>query len=127
MARSLGQVVYLFKDRPSSARKGTTCHTTRMSVRARKEDLAPLPVPARYQPPDEERFAAAFQARVKLARKGTGMSQAAMAAALGIKLDAYQKYENRGGSLMKHHLIARFCQITETEAEKLFRDPRAGR
>jgi len=55
---------------------------------------------------------AAFQSRLKSARKQVGFTQVGMAKALGVKLDAYKKYENREGSVIPTLTLARFCEIT---------------
>lgn len=59
---------------------------------------------------------AAIKSRIRMAREATGNTQASMAKILGIKLDAYKKYENRSGSSMPIVIFARFC-------ESLGRDP----
>lgn len=63
---------------------------------------------AREKIPPE--FLTEFTRRVVEARKFCRFSQAQMADALGIELDRYKTYEGR--SLMPHHLIARFSEIT---------------
>lgn len=56
------------------------------------------------------RYLKSFCARIASAREGAGYTQQEMADALGIKRDAYSKYEFR--SLMPHHLIPAFCRLT---------------
>jgi DNA-binding XRE family transcriptional regulator len=63
----------------------------------------------------------ALQMRLKLARKAAGYTQASMAKELGVKLDAYKKYENRKGSddhrgsFMPLLTFRKFCEITGQE------------
>jgi transcriptional regulator with XRE-family HTH domain len=67
-------------------------------------------------------FKRQFIARTKLAREGTGKSQAEMAVELGIggkdPQGTYKQYEVR--SYLPHHLIPRFCQLTGVSLEYLF-------
>lgn len=61
----------------------------------------------------------AIQARIKLARVAAGYTQKRMADALGIKVDAYKKYEVREGSAMPLLTFAKFCEVTETDPNSL--------
>lgn len=54
-------------------------------------------------------FHADFLARIKTLREERGLTQAEMATALGILLEAYKKYEQR--SLLPHNLVERFALI----------------
>lgn len=58
-------------------------------------------------PPD---YLKAFTQRIVEARRFARLNQAEVASQLGVPLDSYKKYEGR--SLMPHHLIARFSEIT---------------
>jgi transcriptional regulator with XRE-family HTH domain len=82
-------------------------------------------------------FRAQFTARVKLAREDSGLSQGAIAKELGlaprsapnkVAREAYAKYENRA-TLLPHHLLIRFCEITDTSLVALLthRRPRAAK
>lgn len=63
---------------------------------------------------DEDAFNAAFQDRLRRARKEMGWSQPRMAAALGLGLDAYKKYEKRPRSAFPLHLLPKLAVITDT-------------
>jgi transcriptional regulator with XRE-family HTH domain len=56
-----------------------------------------------------------FCARTRRLRIKTGMTQRAMAEALGISEDAYRKNESR--SPLPHRLVARFAAITGVSVE----------
>jgi transcriptional regulator with XRE-family HTH domain len=58
----------------------------------------------------ELEFNRGFIRRVKESREAMGWTQAFMAESLGIQLERYKKYEQR--SLLPHHLIAGFCELT---------------
>ena len=66
-------------------------------------------------------YEAAFQAKVKLARTGSGYSAADMAGYLGITKDKYYRYESR--HMMRHDLIPLFCELTKTDIDKLMSPP----
>lgn len=55
-------------------------------------------------------FIAAFIKRTRQLRKARGLTQAKMAIAMGLSVDAYRKYETR--SPMPVHLLERFSIIT---------------
>lgn len=57
-------------------------------------------------------YKAALCRRIQAARESIDMTQEQMAAALGIKRDRYSKYEV-GRSMLPHHLIPRFCELTK--------------
>lgn len=57
----------------------------------------------------------AIQNRMRLARESSDHTQASMSKALGIKLDAYKKYENREGSSMPLITFAKFCNVLEVD------------
>lgn len=61
----------------------------------------------------------ALQARIRLARIAAGYTQKRMADALGIKVDAYKKYEIREGSTMPLLTFAKFCEVTDTDPSSL--------
>lgn len=60
--------------------------------------------------------------RIQEARKQADLTQDEIAEKLGMKQWKYAKYETR--SLMPHHLLARFCEITGANLKDLLRDPR---
>lgn len=67
-----------------------------------------------------------FFERIRAARSLAGKNPAQMAELLGVPKDTYHRYETR--TLLPHHLIPVFCQLTGTEIDWLlggFR--RAGR
>ena len=51
--------------------------------------------------------------RTRIAREDTGLSQAAMAALLGMKTTTYAKYETRGP--IPSHRIQLFCGLTKKD------------
>ena len=136
MTKSLGQIVYLFKDNPSGACKKTNCHTENMAKPLKQDPAASsLPDPqdeinrlereiARrrrerpftVQAPSE--YKKGFQQRMRAARERAGYTQAKMAALLNISQDKYAKYESR--SLLPHRYVGRFCEVTDTECKFLF-------
>jgi DNA-binding XRE family transcriptional regulator len=122
MSKSLGQIVYLFKDNRVSDAIRTNCHTQQMPQRAPKQ--AEMPVKPAWSPPPKSVFNAAMQVRTKEAREATGLTQDQMAVELGISQTVYSKYEARRSSLMPHALLARFCEITGITLNQLLRDPR---
>ena len=66
----------------------------------------------------------AFKNRLRAAREAAGFTQAGMAKALWINLDAYKKYENREGSAMPLMTFARFIEITAIDPMELLRGKR---
>ena len=66
-------------------------------------------------------YDASFQAKVKLARIGSGYSAQDMAHALGITKDKYYRYESR--HMMRHDLIPLFCRLTNTDVDKMMAAP----
>lgn len=69
-----------------------------------------------------------FLARIKALREERGLTQADMATALGVLLDAYKKYEQR--SLLPHNLIERFALIVGRDVNYVMtgkEDKRGGR
>ena len=94
MAESIGQSVRYVKDRMSSDAHARMRDNVSMQHRG-------------TEPPDYKRL---FCERVRNARKSMNLDQAEMATMLGIKPDTYGKYEKR--SLLPHHLIPRWCEIT---------------
>jgi DNA-binding XRE family transcriptional regulator len=71
-------------------------------------------------------FLGEFCARVRAAREARGLTQAEMAAALGVGGEAYRAYEKR--TPVPHYLIERFARIAGVDIEYLFtgRQPRDG-
>lgn len=63
---------------------------------------------------EEDAFNAAFQDRLRQTRIDMGWSQPRMAAALGLKLDAYKKIEKRPRSAFPIHLLPKLILITDT-------------
>lgn len=70
-------------------------------------------------------YRAAFFKRVRTARELFSDSPQDMAHALGIPAGTYTRYETR--TMLPHHLIPRFCQITGVTAEWLFYGPAMAR
>lgn len=64
----------------------------------------------RHMDEAESKLAADYIRRVKALREARGMSQREMAAALGISLDRYKKYESR--SVLPPYLLDRFAAVT---------------
>ena len=56
----------------------------------------------------------AFKNRLRAAREAAGFTQAGMAKALWINLDAYKKYENREGSAMPLMMVRRLLKSWAT-------------
>lgn len=54
---------------------------------------------------EEDAFIAAFQARLKRARKERGFTQAQLALSLGLEKSTYKKYEGRRGSSFPLYLL----------------------
>ncbi len=70
-------------------------------------------------------YRAAFYKRIKTARELYSDDYREMARALGIAEGTYYRYETR--TMLPHHLIPRFCQITGVSADWLFHGPTAAR
>ena len=66
-------------------------------------------------------FAKNFCARTKQLREMHRLTQEDMAGLLGIKLEAYKKYENR--SVMVPRLMLKFCKAVGVEIADLFTRP----
>ena len=62
----------------------------------------------------EDQFNEAFQARLAETRHRLGWKHPRMAHALGIKTDAYKKYEKRPGSAFPLYLLPRLAFETAT-------------
>jgi len=60
----------------------------------------------------EVEFSTAFKRRLKETRLERNMTHGQMAHALGIKEDAYKKYENRSGSAFPIYLLPRLVFVT---------------
>lgn len=69
-------------------------------------------------------YRAKFVERVRAARALAGKSPAEMAELLGVNKDTYHRYETR--TLLPHHLMTLFCQMTGTEVDWLVRGFRRG-
>jgi len=93
MTEVYGQAVQFVKDPLSSAASAPV--RDNVSVASKKADKL---------------YHQAFLRRTREMRDGAGFTQETMAKALHITKDAYAKYERR--TLMPHHLIARFCELT---------------
>lgn len=63
-------------------------------------------------------FQSQFCARTKLARQEAGHTIESMATALVILKTTYAKYEYR--TPMPHHLVERFCLITQVDIDWLY-------
>lgn len=70
--------------------------------------------------PDRKAEPLPVQRRIRAARKHLGFSQSEMAKALGQKIDAYKKYENRPGSLMPLAVFVLFCELTGQDPYVLY-------
>jgi hypothetical protein len=66
-------------------------------------------------------FVQIFCGRVKTLVKESGMSNAEVAAALGVEVDTMRRYQNR--LLMPHHMVHRFCELMGVKTDFLFREP----
>ncbi len=65
-----------------------------------------------------------FFERVRAARSLSGNSPAQMAELLGVPKDTYHRYETR--TLLPHHLIPLFCQLTGADVDWLVRGLKRG-
>lgn len=130
MTKSLGQVVYLFKDNLGNELNRTNCHTQEMAQRApRTPQNQPVERPKLiWSAPNKQFFARAMATRIAAAREKANLTQDQMADQLGIRQSVYSKYENRGGSAapsaMPHIYLARFCEVTNASLKDLLKDPR---
>lgn len=70
-------------------------------------------------------YRAAFFKRIRTAREFYTEEPGIMAEALGIPPGTYTRYETR--TMMPHHLIPRFCQLTGVSTDWLFYGPTAAR
>jgi hypothetical protein len=70
-------------------------------------------------------YRSAFFRRVRTARELFSEDYKAMAHALGIPEGTYYRYETR--TMLPHHLVPRFCQLTGINADWLFNGPSAAR
>jgi hypothetical protein len=70
-------------------------------------------------------YRAAFFKRVRTARELYTEDYKVMAHALGTQEGTYYRYETR--TMLPHHLVPRFCQITGVSADWLFNGPAVAR
>jgi DNA-binding XRE family transcriptional regulator len=63
------------------------------------------------------RYRRAFFERIRAARVSAGKSPAEMAQLLGVPKDTYHRYETR--TLLPHHLMEKFCRLTDKELDWL--------
>jgi hypothetical protein len=77
------------------------------------------------EPSSPAAYRAAFFKRVRTAREFYSESPQDMAKALNVPYGTYTRYETR--TMLPHHLIPRFCQITGVSADWLFYGPTAAR
>jgi ribosome-binding protein aMBF1 (putative translation factor) len=96
MPRRLGQLVLKRKDKVALDGKKFLGHTVRMS----ESDA-------------EKQFKQEFIERVATARIATGKKQWQVAELLNVPQDHYKHWEK--GRLMPHHLIGRFCLVTNVD------------
>jgi DNA-binding XRE family transcriptional regulator len=128
--KSLGQVVYIFKDKLANDVDRTDCHSQSMAQRApRLPQRPPLERPKLlWTAPTKELMARTMATRIAEARDKAGYTQEQMADQLGLRQSVYSKYENRGGgkkpTLMPHIYLARFCEVTGSSLKDLLKDPR---
>lgn len=74
--------------------------------------------------PDPTAFARAFIERVRERRIASGLTQRAMAEALGVSPKNYEAYETR--VLLPHRLVRHFARITGVTLDELYRpEPRS--
>lgn len=66
----------------------------------------------------------AFRRRVRNARALYTEEPKTMARALGVREDTYYRYETR--TMLPHHLIERFCELTGVTVDWLMKGPRPG-
>ena len=66
----------------------------------------------------------AFRRRVRNARALYTENPKEMARALGVREDTYYRYESR--TMLPHHLMQRFCEITGVTLEWLVNGPKPG-
>lgn len=123
MPSSLGQIVYLFKDKLASEVNRTSCHTRSMPQRQPRPSAlrAAEPPRSKWHPMAKDKFASIMGVRLAEAR-GTKFTQGQMDLELGLQKGTYSKYENR--SMMPANLIARFCELTGADPKVLLKDPR---
>lgn len=69
-----------------------------------------LDMKGQRKPSTPSKWRQEFIERVKSARIVCGMKPVEVAAELGVSLDTYVRWESR--SLLPHHLVMPFCQIT---------------
>jgi len=131
MPKSLGQVVYLFKDKLPNELNRTDCHNFSMAQRAPRQQIAVPPAPTqerKWKAPPKALFARNLGARLKDAREKKGLTQEQMADELGIRQSVYSKYESRGGdkppTSIPHIYLAKFSEITGASVKDLLKDPR---
>lgn len=131
MTESLGQVVYIFKDKLVNDVNRTGCHSHEMAQRAPRPPLqAPTERPrlVSWSAPDKDLFARTLATRVTEWRERAKLTQEQMADNLGIRQSLYSKYENRGGdkvpTAMPHIYLARFCEVSGANLKDLLKDPR---
>lgn len=62
-----------------------------------------------------------FRQRTKELRMNRGFTQKEVADFLGIEVETYKKYENRG--ILPQFLMPRFCRLVGCELADLFRAP----
>jgi hypothetical protein len=65
------------------------------------------------EPDSKAQYEQEFIARVKAARIATGKKQWQVAELMGMPQDKYKQYETR--SLLPHHMIGRFCLLTNVD------------
>lgn len=75
--------------------------------------VASLTIRAVPKPYTPTTYRKAFVQRVKAARIRSGKTSQDVAHSLGIPKDTYLRYETR--TLLPHHLVAAFCQLTGEE------------
>jgi DNA-binding transcriptional regulator YiaG len=95
MPKNLGQTVLKCKDKVALDEKISLGHTVHMADET------------------EDQFKQEFIARVKAARIATGKKQWQVAELLNVPQDHYKHWEKT--RLMPHHLIGRFCIITNVD------------
>lgn len=130
MPKSLGQIVYLFKDKLVNDVDRTDCHSLPMAQRAPRPPQHSPHERAKsvWSPPSRELMARTMAARIIAARENAGLTQEEMAGKLGMGQSPYSKYEKRGGknipSTMPHIYLERFCEVTCITLRDLLKDPR---
>ena len=83
--------------------------------------LSMLDMKGQRKPSTPSTWRKEFIKRVKAARIVSGKKPVEVAAALGVNLDTYTRWETR--ALLPHHVVMPFCQITGADPVMLLTGP----